>query len=122
MFDFLKQIVYKVVEVEKPRPSIKMGPQEIESVLSLQHHPGFLFLLDKLRYQRAALVTTLVNERQESMTDSEFLKSGIAWTGWLENQLATATKLKTRQPETQAEPEVADAFRELQRQLEVVGQ
>ena len=123
MFDFLRgKETIKIVEVEKPRPAIKETSETLESVLSLQHHPGFLYLLNKLRYQKAVLVANLVNERQATVQDSEFLKSGIAWTGWLESQLTQATKLKNRQLETQPEPEVLDAFRQIQRQLEIVGQ
>ena len=123
MFDFLKpRTILKVVEIEKPKPSLKLTADMAESVISLQYHPGFLFLLDKLRAQKSLLVSTLVNERQAKLEDSEFLKSGIHWLDWLDQQISQATKLQKRQAETQPEPEMADAFQQIQEQLQLVGQ
>lgn len=118
---FNPRISIQLVEVERPKMSLKWDAADAETISSLQAHPGFLRLLDKLRYQRAFLVSELVNKRQETQIESEFIKSGIAWTAWLEDQLAAAIKFKSRRVTEVPEPEVLDAFREMQAQLQVVG-
>lgn len=118
----VKEVVYKIVEVERPKPPFKADAEVAEAIATLQAHPGFLHLLDQLRWQRSLLISKLVNERQDTVVDAEFLKSGIAWTKWLEGQLAAATKLKSRREAETPEPEVVDAFRALQSQIDIIGQ
>jgi len=112
---------YLVVEVEKPRPSAQLDPELATSVASLQHHPGFQWILNKLSLQRAMLATTLQQQRQETMADVEFLKSGIAWTGWLEDQLRLATSFGKRQSVPQEALDYEQqAFEQVARNLDIV--
>lgn len=123
-YDWLKtkptaEFHWKIIEVERPRV---IPPQEAEvskSIATLQGHPGFQYLVEKLRIQRAQLRSALCNQRQESLTNVEFLQSGIAWTGWLEEQLQRAVNFQEPKP---LEPERTEkeAFEEIQRFIEVL--
>jgi hypothetical protein len=112
-------IKFQLVEVERPR---QIPPQEAEvskSIATLQGHPGFQYLVEKLRLQRAQLKTALCNQRQENLKDVEFLQSGIAWTGWLEEQLMRAVNHQEPKPQEPAQTE-QEAFEEIQRFIEVL--
>jgi hypothetical protein len=131
MFEFLKpktvvrvveRVVPLVVEVDKPRDLKTFNDADVkESVVSLQSHPGFLYLLAKLRFQRNALESHLKRQKQETMQEVDFLKSGIAWAGWLEDQLNTAIKFRTVKPPQEAEAEEIELFNQLSKMLTQVG-
>ena len=113
--------IYKVVEIPLPRPSIEASHDLLESVRTLAAHPGFTYLLNKLKVQRAALETTLVSSRHASLRDVEFIQSGIFWTGWLQSQLELAV-LRLRPGATRpASDEEVVAFQEALRTIETVG-
>lgn len=115
------KLVYKVVEVEKLEPLEPMTKDLALQVQSLQYHPGFVWLTRKLRTQRALLRSTLEKERQ-SQVDAEFLKSGIAWTGWLDDQLTAAVGFTARStaPREALEGE-QEAFEQISRNIALVG-
>lgn len=119
---FERKIAYKIVEVEKEIKLEPMTPELADQLKTLQHNPAFVWLLNKLAHQKALLTRTLINERQETVADSEFLKSGIAWTGWLDAQIRDAIAYGKRQsaPREVYEDEQR-AFDEVARQLEIVG-
>ena len=112
---------YLIVEVEKPREVGMLDPEMAASVASLKQHPGFLYLLAKLRYQKAQLTAHLVRSRQTTLSDVDFIKSGIAWTGWLEEQLERSSKIQTERPQTPPLEAEEAAFREVSKMLEVIG-
>ena len=113
------QLSFKIVEVEKPRP-VKVNEDSAGAVMTLSAHPGFLYLTAKMRLQRSLLETTLKKSRHASMKDVEMLQSGIFWLSWMEEQVnrdvhkASAPKA---QPTFEAEE---NAFREVQKQLELI--
>lgn len=112
----------KLVEVEATKPLEPMTEELAQQIAALQYHAGFNYLLRKLMLQRSLLTSTLVKERQASLQDSEFIKSGIAWTAWLEDQLRQAASFQKRQsPPREALDAELEAFQLAQRQLELVG-
>lgn len=111
-----------VLERESPKPIKKPDAATQEAVIGLQFHPGFQYLLEKLRWQRALLVAALTQQRQDKLADSEFLKSGIAWSRWLEDQIATEVRLKSRpRPQIPTDFE-AEALKQASAMIEEVGQ
>ena len=78
---------YRIVEIERPRQQPQLNADVKAALESLNSHPGFRYLLDKLRLQRHMLETQLRMTRHETLRDSDFLQSGIFWTGWLEQQM-----------------------------------
>lgn len=111
-----------IVEVEKPRDVGALDAESAQSVAALAGHPGFQYLLTRLRFQKHLLQAALNNQRQSTLVEVEFLKSGIAWCGWLENQLGLATGLLKRPVPSEPSPDEAAAFNELRKMVEVIGQ
>jgi len=116
----VETIKYKIVEVDKPRPHLAWDKEARETVLSLQHHPGFVILTDRLSNQAALLKAQLENTRFASKEDFEFVQSGIFWCKWLKQQVAAATT-RASQTAVDAAKEDEEAFKELQASLIRVG-
>ncbi len=116
-----KKSPYLIVEVEKPRELRSPDKETASMVASLGGHPGFLYLLAKLRFQRSQLRAHLEQTKQETLSDVDFLKSGIAWTGWLEKQLEASAKIQTERPQLPPMDSEQAAFNEVYKMLESVG-
>lgn len=108
-----------VVEVEK-RSDPKLDAELRESVRSLAWHPGFRYLRDKLTFQRQALLARLAQSKHASLSDAEFIQSGIAWASWLEAQLDKATASATRHA-TPTTPSEEDLIEQVKASIERVG-
>lgn len=111
---------YTIVEVPQPKPQ-PPDPEAAKSMLTLAEHPGFLYLVNKLKLQRHLLESKLKNDRHAKLGDVEFLQSGIFWTNWLEQQVneqVYQARAPKAVPATNYEEEL---FRKVQDQLEVVG-
>ena len=111
-----------VVEVEKPRNLGPLTGEQREAILSLQHHPGFQYLLTKLRLQRALLEAKVLRERQKDLVDTEFLKSGIAWAGWLEDQLRAEIRYADKPAPSPATPVEEQEFQQVRALVEEIGE
>ncbi len=110
-----------IVEVSTPRRLAEPDEAEREAIISLQAHPGFQFLLQKLAFQRHLLESVLLTQRQENLKDVEFLQSGINWLRWLQGQIEAEIKFKKRrvlQPPSVSEKA---ALEQVMDQFEVVG-
>ena len=112
---------YRIVEIEKPREVSALDKETAQSVASLSGHPGFMYLLNKLRYQRAMLISHLARTKQDSLNEVYFLQSGVAWCTWLEDQLNQALGIVRRPSPQVPTPEELEAFQEISRALEVIG-
>jgi len=101
-----------VLEVEQ-RPPVVLDDAVRESVRALAWHPGFQYLRDKLRLQRAVLEAQLHGARQESLREVEFLQSGVYWIAWLESQIRREVGIPARAPAkvTDEEEELIEAVR-----------
>lgn len=114
-----------IVEVPKPVTRLEDTEELRTAVLSLQHHPGFQHLLQKLKLQRHLLETRLKEDRHDNLKNVEFLQSGLHWVGWLEAQLNKEVKLSERTGEFQPNPTESEnievAHKEIMRNYEVVG-
>lgn len=118
---FQKQIL--IVEVEKPRPSQELSQSAQESLQTLGSHPAFQYLLAKLKLQRSMLETKLRNERHASLTEVEFIQSGIFWSRWLEDQVSKAVFKVPQLPTTvPISDEELNAFKQLQASISSVGE
>lgn len=108
-----------LVEVEKPQRVPAHDEDSARVVGSLQSHPGFLYLLQKLKFHRQLLKENLATNRQTSLEDVLVLQSGIAWAGWLQGELDKAVGFENSKgsPPSQTERTI---FEESQRQLEIL--
>ena len=114
-----RQVEIQVVEVEKAQRVPALDENIAQSIKTLQGHPGFLYLLAKLKFHRNVLRDQLASTRQESMADVVVLQSGVAWSGWLQNEMETAIAFKPAAAAPPSEDELT-IFRDSQRQLEVL--
>lgn len=113
---------YKVVEVEKPRNYTTLEGDELrQSLHSLLAHPGFLYLRDRLRSQRALLQGRLEEQRPQRLEDVTFLQQGLFWTRWLSAEVDRLTQAPQKPVLDPVEQEL-QAFRELDNMLTRVGQ
>jgi hypothetical protein len=112
-------VEYRVVEVEKAQRVPEMNEDIARSISTLQSHPGFLYLLAKLKFHRSVLKETVATNRQESQLDTVILQSGVAWSGWLQRELEAAIGFRPAAPVPPGQSELS-IFEESQRQLEVL--
>lgn len=114
-----KKPLVLILEVEKGARVPGLDKDSAQAVASLQGHPGFLYLLAKLKFQNEVLKSTLQSRRHENIREVEFLQSGIAWTNWLRDQLEGAVNFKTA-PVTDASASEQTIFEESQRMLQIL--
>ena len=113
--------VYKVVEVEKPRALPAISSDEVKAMLAtLPEHPGFQYILARLRTQKALLKQAHETTRYEKLEEVHMLQAGIFWAGWLEAELGRLTK-KAAAVEADTTEFEADAFAQVDSMLERVG-
>lgn len=110
----------ELVEVPNIRTQKGWDSQLRETVTTLQAHPGFLALCERLDLQAAALRTKLNNERHASLRDVEFIQSGIYWCNWLRGQVNMAT-IKAPQRRQEAAEEDYQAIKEIEASFEKIG-
>ena len=111
----------KVVELEKQPGVPELDSASAVAVASLQTHPGFQYLLAKLRFQRASLKEALVKNRHKDLKDVEFLQSGANWCGWLQEQVEHAIGVVNRPVQRPARDFELEAFERLRNQIDVIG-
>lgn len=110
----------KVIEVEKQTVPELDGASAL-AVASLANHPGFQYLLAKLKFQRAALKDSLEKTRHKEMRDVEFLQSGANWCNWLQLELERAIGVMNAPKPRPVRPYEQDAFEQLRQNVELVG-
>lgn len=115
-----KTTVYQVVEVEKPRQVRPFDKNVAESLQTLQGHPGFMWLLEQCRLERAYLKTVLSERRQASLEDVAFLQAGVAAMGWLQDKMDRAIGYREGQQAVPAMQSEREAFEEASKFIEVL--
>lgn len=87
---------FKLVQVEVPK-SAEVTPEGRASLAMLKDHPGFNYLINRLRLQRAALESALKFSKHQDFNQVLDLQAGIRWMMWLENQFMLAIQHPTRE-------------------------
>jgi len=121
--DWFKQptkvvVQYKLVEVKAPRTPLRWDASTKEAVSTLQSHPGFLALCERLALQRARLETQLSHDVHKDLREVDMLQAGIYWCSWLQEQVEKATVKGSTKTFDAMEDELA-AFKEIERVCEV---
>lgn len=115
----------KILIIEQPvtsRPQILKSEDARLSAETLGAHPGFQYLLEKLRHARAMYKTMLETRQCTDLREVIFLQAAIFWSGWLEQQvLDTLPSLRAGQPVNEPSTEVAALFSQAQAAIEEVG-
>jgi hypothetical protein len=113
------KVVYQIVEVKSPRTPVRWDKSTKEVVSTLQSHPGFLALCERLALQRAQLETQLSRNLHKDLREVDFLQAGISWCAWLQEQVEKSTVKGSTKTFDAMEDELA-AFREIDSQIERV--
>jgi|SRR5271157_6507087 len=111
--------VYKIVEVKAPKTQLRWDNSTRESISTLQSHPGFIALTDKLALCRAQLETKNNRVYKKDLREADFLQTGIFWCSWLQEQVEQSTHLGS-QKTFDAMDEELKAFQEINSQIERV--
>ena len=125
MFNWLKKflperVVYKVVEVKTPRAAQPWTKEVKDAISTLEYHPGFIALRDRLGLQREMLKTRCATEYHKEQRETDYLQAGVFWLGYIQDMIGQATKLNPSAPVDPMQEEL-DAFRQLDAQIERIG-
>lgn len=112
-----KEVVYRVVEVEKLRP-LENTDETAREVATLRGHSGFQWLVRKLKLQAANLRHELETAHHEDMKDVIGLQSGIFWCNWLQSQVDFAVE---RVRSREATPSEIEFFNQISSTIERIG-
>jgi len=118
---FAPQVIYKLVEVPKQRPSIRWDQNVQDSVSTLSSHPGFVSLMERLNLTKTQLVAKNNTQWKKDLREADFLQSGIFWCNWLEEQVSKSTIKGSQRKYVDPMQEELDAFKELDAHIERVG-
>lgn len=116
----MAKTVFKVIEIEKQTVPELNGASAM-AVASLATHPGFQYLMAKLKFQRAALKDALEKTRHKTLNDVEFLQSGANWCNWLQIELDKAVSIVNNPKPRVARAYELEAFEQLKGNVELVG-
>lgn len=118
---FTPIIVYKIVEVAKPRPTFRWDQNTKDAVSTLTAHPGFVALTDKLSLINSQLKTKCYSSVHKELREVDFLQAGIFWSNWLREQIEQATVRGSVKQYVDPMAEELEAFKLLDAQIERVG-
>jgi hypothetical protein len=114
----LREEKYKIVEVE---PYRLLDKEFRESARLLPNNPGFIWLMQKLRLQRALLESEL-KRRQPTLADVEWLQNGIKWLSWIESTINEETKMPKRPSASDAPSLERELFDQAQAAIRGIGE
>lgn len=107
-----------ILEIEKNSKLPELTGDLKESIKTLEYHPGYNYLIQRLRHAKAVMNSQLREGMELTETQLRYLQAGIFWAGWLENEQLTLTKNRPVREQTSTE---AEEFERLQRSLDLVG-
>lgn len=91
-----------------------------ESIKALINHPGFNYLLQRFRFQKAAMETSLREGMNLTEIQLRYLQAGIYWASQFERDIATLTQ--SRPATRPAVDHEAEEFAKVRQSLEMIGQ
>jgi len=118
---FKPKVIYKIVEVAKPRPFYRWDQNTKDSIGTLSSHPGFVALTERLALTKAQLESTLKQTMHKDLRQVDFLQSGLFWSQWLQEQVEKSTAKGSVRTFLDPYEEELKAFKELDSRIERVG-
>ena len=110
---------YHVVEIEKGAKLPEITGDLRESLKALALHPGFVYLLQRFKFQKAAMETALREGMNLTETQLRYLQAGIFWAGQFDRDIATLTRDKAKS--APASTDQAAEFEKVRQSLEMIG-
>lgn len=116
---FWRKPKFTIVEIDRGTTIPVDGGKEAAKTLS--HHPGYLYLLQRLRLQRGMLETQLKRNYNSDHQVDTWLKAGIFWAEFFEREAKQEANIPSGEtPRLAVDDEIA-AFKELRAALTEVG-
>lgn len=110
----------KLVEIKAP-VNVPLTPEGRRAVATLKDHPGFHYLLNRLRLQRATLEAALITRPHTEIADVAYLQAGIRWMNWLESQFTLAVEHPSDAKSRDANSLEEEAMKAVLNSIEGVG-
>lgn len=108
-----------IIELEKGSRLPELTGDLRESLRTLDYHPGFQYLLQRLKISKAGILSQLEEGLSLTEVQLRYLQAGLYWAGWLEKE---HTSLATKRPPTRQATEDEEAeFRAIRESIELVG-
>lgn len=114
------EVIYKVVEVKAPRMSQNWDKDTRDAVSTLQAHPGWVAIQDRLSLQKQMLGNKLAHEFHKDLRAIDYIQAGVFWLGYIQDQIAKASERPVNRVVDPMQQEL-DAFRAIDAQIERVG-
>lgn len=119
MFDFLKQNIYHVIELDKTTKLPELTGDLRESLKTLTMLPSFQYLMMRFRVKKAAMENTLKEGFKLDENQLRYCQSGIYWAGEIERDIKLLTQ---EQPTTRpAARDEMEEFRKVSKAITLVG-
>jgi hypothetical protein len=96
-FVFRPQREYLIVEVPAHRTHSKWSDEIRASAATLNSHPGFLAIMDKIELQRSLLGAQLTNTFHKDLRQVDYLQAGVYWLGILQRLVQSTTAVGSKQ-------------------------
>jgi len=109
---------YVIVEVDKAAPTTR---EDLKAIATLKHHPGFLALIRKLNFMKAALRSQLEQRRYGTLRDYDSIQLGLYWLGILEHEVVAADAAVSQGSTRAATQEEVTEFEKISAAIERIG-
>ena len=116
-----QDVKYLVVELEKATKLPELTGDLKESLKTLVFHPGFVYLQQKLRYERALLQKYLSEGYQLDEKALRHLQAGVHYLGYLESEIKRLTA-QTGAAARESFAAEAEAFDKIRASVDLIGQ
>lgn len=110
---------YHTIELQANSKLPELTGDLRESLKTLSLYPAFQYLLQRLRFQKAAMETTLREGINLTETQLRYLQAGIFWAGQMEKDITVLTQSSPNSRPAQ-EDEHAE-FEKVRQNLDMVG-
>lgn len=118
---FKSRVDYRIVEVKAPRPIVRWDNTTKETISTLNSHPGFVALMEKLSLTKAQLESKNNTQWKKDLREADFLQSGIFWCNWLQDEVNKSTSRGSIKQYIDPMQEELEAFQKLDANIERVG-
>lgn len=124
MFRWLKKffthVEVKVIELERTAELPQLTAELKDSLRTLQVHPGFHYLLQRFRMEKASLQHALHSGFNLTERELHHLQAGIHFAGWFDSELNRLTQIP-RKAEREISLDERKLFDEVRSSLELIG-
>lgn len=116
---FKREPKYIFIELDKAVKLPELTPDLKETIKTLQYHPGFVYLTQKLRIQRGLIERYLQEGFELDEKQLRYLQAGVFWLAYLDRELKTATHVPA--PTRPADDSEAELFQQIQSNMDLIG-